>query len=509
MTPRLHPALWLTLASLPIAACAASAEPILVAPTPAASATAAQAEAIDPLGPRPEPAEPAPFLPPSPEVFDGPGGSKVWLFERHNLPLVSVALVVPVGGAAEPADLDGLAFVTADMLDEGGGSLDALAFSSKLEELGARLTSGADRDRSYVSLETLSGKLPESLALLSDAVLKPRHASADWKRVSSLWKNAVKARGDDPNDVARVVTSAAFFGNTHPYGRPLEGTVASTAKVKLQDVSRWHKAIWRPDIATFVVVGDTTKSAVTEQLSKQFAGWKAPQGPSPATTIPVPSKTHPRTVLVDRPSAPQVVLSIMRDGVPANDPALPRLTMLNVALGGSFTSRLNQSLREEHGWTYGARSRFVGQKYAGVFLARAAIHTEVISDALPEMLHQIDGLARGGLSDEELSKVRALVRADAIDTYGQLSSVASTLAFDAALGLPPDAEARSLASQSSATREALSRLAGDHLPSSDATIVLVGPRQPIEEALSKSGLPAPELRDVEGAVIDAKPASKR
>jgi zinc protease len=486
-------------------ACATGPEPILVAPSPSASAPLASAApaASDPLGPRPLPPEPPPFLPPTPKVFAGPGGSKVWLLERHNLPLVSVALVVPVGAAAEPADRGGLSVVTADMLDEGAGGRDAIAFSSALEELGARLGTGSDRDRSVVRLESLASSLPEALALVGDAVLRPRHREADWKRVSSLWQNAIKARGDDPNDVARLATSAAFFGLTHPYGKPLEGTLASAQRVKLHDVSRWHKAIWRPDIATFVVVGDTTQAAITELLSKAFAGWTAPREPPPTFALPSGGPPPPHTVMIDRPDAPQVVVSVVRSGVPADSPELPRLDVLNVALGGSFTSRLNQNLREDHGWTYGARSRFQAQRKAGVFLARAAIRTDAVSDALREMLKEINAVARKRLTDDELGKVRALARADAIDTYGQVPSIASTLANDAGLGLPADHEARALAAQTTVTRADLAQLAARQLPVDGATIVLVGPRKAIEQALSANGLPPPEERDAEGRPVIA------
>ena len=489
--------------ALVVAACATNPEPILVAPQPlpvASASTSAPAAVTDALGPRPSPPEPAPYLPPSPEVFDGPAGSKIWLLERHTLPLVAVAAVVPVGAAAEPAGLGGLAMITADMMDEGAGARDALAFSSALDALGAQLTSSADRDRSTVMLEVVSSKLPEALSLLGDAVVRPRHDAKDFRRVSSLWKNALKARGDDPNGVARLVSSAAFFGLDNPYGRPVDGTLQSAQKLRREDVLRWHKAIWRPDMTTFVVVGDTTRSAIRAELDRVFGGYAAPKDPKPQAPEPSPPAPTkgPRTVLVDRPDAPQIVVSVLRPGVAAGSPDLPRLALLNVALGGSFTSRLNQNLREDHGWTYGASSRFAAQRWGGMFLARAAIRTDAVTDALREMLREVSLIGREGLREDEVSKVRALVRADAIESYGSVRAVAASLAANAALGLPPDEDARELGSQITATRGALSDLAGRYLGGDGVTIVLVGPRKAIEQALSANGLPAPEVRDVQG-----------
>ena len=486
-------------ALLPLAACSANPEPILVPPPPAPSAapTASVAQATDPLGERPAVPEPPPFMAPTPELFDGPGGSKIWLLERHGLPLLSVVAVTPHGASADGA-LPGRAHLVADMLDEGTDKLDAVAFSRAIEDLGAQLDSHADREKSTVSLQVLSGKLPEALALLGAAITRPRHAEADWKRASALWKNALKARGDDPATVARLVTSAALWGADHPYGQPAEGTTESARKLTLKDVARWHQAQWHPKNVTFVVVGDIGRGRLEDELNKAFDAWKkAPPQVEIKTPFPAPP-VAPRTVLVDRPDAPQVVLTVARRSASSSNPELPLLELANVALGGSFTSRLNQNLREDHGWTYGARSLFSGMRSGGLFLARASIRTDAIELALRETLAELKKMADGGPSDEELTKIKALARADAVDTYSSLQGIAATLASHAAQGLPPDHDARALSAQSAATREALLPLARRAFSPEDATILLVGPRKPIEAALKANGLPPPEERDAEG-----------
>ena len=454
----------------------------------------------DPLGPRPEVPSPPPFVPPVPVVFPGPGGSTVWLVERHELPLVAVALVVPYGSSSDPPKLAGLAHVTADMLDEGAGARDALAFSSAVDDLGARLTSQADRETSVVSLEIAAARLPAGLGLLGDAVLRPRYTTKDFDRVTSLWKNALRARGDDPNDVARVVTAAAFWGREHPYGRPTDGTLTTADNVKRPAVLQWHQAVWRPDVATFVVVGDVTRAALTTQLTAAFAGWKAPPAPPPpVVAAPPPEAPGLRTVVVDRPEAPQVVLSVMREGVSAANKALPRLELLNLALGGSFTSRLNQNLREDHGWTYGVRSRFVAQRSSGAFTIRAAIRTDALADAIGETRKEVARLVAEGLPEADVAKVKAQARADAIQSYGSLRAIALGLAANAGAGLGADADAKTLTTQASARPDDLAPLSRMALPIDAATYVLVGPRAPIEAALAAAKLPAPESRDVNGA----------
>jgi predicted Zn-dependent peptidase len=492
------------LATVVVVSCAfacggASQVPPPPAPPPPASAAPQASATPDPLGPRPVPQAPVAYVPPEPRVLEGPGRSKVWLLERHNLPLATVAVVVPYGSALEPAEQGGLAFAAADMLDEGAGDRDALAFSQAVNDLGAQLASSADRDASVVSMQVLAGKLEPALALMADAVTRPRHEPKDWTRVQALWVNGLKNRAHDPNEVARVATSSLFYGD-HPYAHPPEGTLTSAQHVGLGDISSWHKRIWRPDVATFVVVGDVTADKVTSLLAKAFAGWKTP------TTLPMPPSVEPylvrpkgtRTFVVDRADAPQIVMSFAGGGTRAADSAFARLGMLNIGLGGSFTSRLNQNLREEHGWTYGARSRFTAQRGPGMFVVRAAIKSDAISPALREARKEVDRMAKEGVADVEVEKLRALVNGDALESYATVHGVSASLATNASLGLAPDQDAKDLASQRSATAKDLSALASKYLDLSSSIVVLVGPKDLAVKALADNGLPAPEFVDGDG-----------
>jgi zinc protease len=464
---------------------------------PSASSTVAG----DTLGPRPIPSPPPAFVPPGPKVLEGPGKSKVWLLERHGLPLVTIALVVPYGSSSEPLDKAGLAFATADMLDEGAGDRDALAFSQAINDLGARISSSADRDQSIVSLEVLATKLDQALPLLSDAIARPRNDKKDWTRVQSLWNNALKNRVHEPNDVARVVTTLEYYGEKHPYGHPPDGTITSAKKVQLADVAKWHKTIWRPDQATFVVTGDVTADQISSMLAKAFMTWQVPATPAPPIADPGPPQGGKgvRTFVVDRADAPQVVMSFAGPGPTARDPAYSRLTMLNIALGGSFTSRLNQNLREDHGWTYGVRSRFNSQRGVGMFVVRAAIRGDAITPALGETRKEIDKMAKEGVTDTEVDKLRAQLNGDALQSYGSLHSVAGSLASNAGLALAPDQDAKDLESQRSASAKDLSALASKYLDlSSAATVVLVGPKEMAIKALADNGFPKPTLVDAEG-----------
>jgi len=494
-------ALLVALAAVSCGGAPSAAPPPRSEPAPSATAPAV-APPRDPLGTRPAPPPAQAFVPPAPQVLEGPNHSKVWLLERHGLPLVTVAIVVPYGSATEPIERGGLAYATADMLDEGAGPRDALAFSQAINDLGARLASGADRDASSVSIQVLSSKLEPALLLLADAVVKPRHEKKDWSRVSALWNNALKNRTQEPTEVARVVTTYAYYGPKHPYAHPPDGTLTSAKKVQLGDVAKWHKTIWRPDAATFVVVGDVKPAEITALLAKAFAPWKAPAETAPPVADPGPAPPRElRSLVVDRPDAPQIVMSWVRPGPKASDAGYAPLSMINIALGGSFTSRLNQNLREDHGWTYGARSNVSAQRSAGMVVVRAAIRADAISGALRETRKELGLLAKDGLAEADLDKVRALLNGDALESYGTVRGVAGSLAGNASLGLLPDQDARDLAAQRSASAKDVAALATKYFDLSTATVVLVGPKDLAVKALAENGLPQPEFVDAEGAPL--------
>jgi len=311
-----------------------------------------------------------------------------------------------------------------------------------------------------------------------------------------------KNRTQEPTDVARVVTTFTFYGAKHPYAHPPDGTMTSAKKVQLGDIAKWHKTIWRPDRATIVVVGDVTPAALTPLLAKTFAAWKAPAESAPPVADPGPAPAgEPRSFVVDRPDAPQIVMSWVRSGPKASDTAYAPLSMINVALGGSFTSRLNQNLREDHGWTYGARSSISAQRSAGMVVVRAAIRGDAISGALRETQKELASLAKDGLGDKDIEKVRALLNGDALETYGTVRGVAGSLAGNASLGLLPDQDVRDLAAQRSASAKDLAMLATKYFDLSAATVVLVGPKEAAIKALAENGFPKPEFVDAEGVPV--------
>ncbi|HEY6462939.1 MAG TPA: pitrilysin family protein, partial [Polyangiaceae bacterium] len=257
--------------SLLAAACggapATARPPAPIAPPPVASVAPAPP---DPLGPRPEPAMPATFLPPAPVVYTATNGITVWLLERHQAPVVSCQMVVPTGASSDPPAKGGLAYVTANMMDEGAGKRGAIDVSRALDDLGAQLDTDANADTTWASLTVLTRHLREAFSIYGDVVARPRFEAKELARVKDLWSSELLERSKDPDATARVVFRAALFGAGHPYAHPWDGTLTSSHAVTLDDVKRFYQAEWRPDRATLVCAGDVTKEALAPLLEEAF-----------------------------------------------------------------------------------------------------------------------------------------------------------------------------------------------------------------------------------------------
>lgn len=456
----------------------------------------------DPLGPPPRVPPQAVYAPPVPTTFALGNGATVWLLERHTLPIVSIAVSIPSGAADDPPGKEGLASITADMLDEGAGDKSALDLARAIDMLGASITTSAGHDTSMCVLATLKKNLEPAAGLLADIVLRPRFDAGEFRRVHDLWRNDVKMRATDPNAVAQVVSRAVVFGEGHPYSHPVDGYTSSPARVALPDVKTHYKTFWRPERAHIVVVGDVTRAEVEPLLTRAFGAWRAAPPPPELAKVPPPAAARPRLVLVDRPDAPQAVLALVRPGVAASAPEYAALTRANFALGGSFTSRLNQELREKRGFTYGARSRVAAGRETGMVVASAAVHTEVTGEAAELLLANVRDFAASGLTPEEIDKTRSQARAELVEVFEAVTSTASRFAQDAALLLPPNFQTELSTRRDQADKAALDAAVKQAYDTGAATLVVVGPAAKVEEQLRRLNLGPAERRDAEGKKLD-------
>jgi len=443
------------------------------------------------------------FTPPAPEVFRLSNGVEVRAVRTPGTGLFAAHLVVDGGERAVPADRAGLAPVLARLLVSGAGGRDAPAYADAVRTLGAEVKARATRTALDLEVSGLSARLGPTLDLFADAALRPSLTASDFAREAALARARVDARADEPRAVAAVAAAAALYGRDDVRGRPVDGYGRTVAAITHDDVRRLAPRLLDPRGAVLVFAGDVDLAALRAALEQRFGGWRPRGEPLPAPPAPITSGPGGRIVVVDRPGAPQTVIHAVRPAGRPDDAARAVRDAVNVALGGSFTSRLNQNLREKHGYTYGARSTFVEDGPQTTFAAGASVQTEVTGPALVELRRELDGLA-GGLPEAEVGKARETARHRLVEEVETTSGLAGALAEAVLAGRPADAlrrEAAAFAAVDTAAAGAVAR--SGTFGFAGLTIVLVGDRKAILPQLEKAGFPAPTFADVEGAPVAA------
>lgn len=443
-----------------------------------ALAGSAGAQAVDrpALGPAPA------FEPPAVERFELSNGLPVLFVPKPGVPLVQVDLLVKAGAVADPEGRGGLASLTADLMDEGAGDRTALELADAVDYLGIDLTSGADLQSLQVRLHTPVSKLDSALALFADVALRPTFPEAELERLRASRLTSLAQRRDEARAIASVLVDRTLYGDASPYGRPTSGSPASVAALTRADVEGFHDAAVRPGNAALVVVGAVDRAAIAPRLEALFGAAAWPEGGAGGVggAVPEPTQVADRAVyLVDKPGAAQTVVRIGRVGAARSTPDYAALQVLNTILGGSFTSRLNQNLREANGYAYGAGSSFSFRPVAGPFVASADVQTDVTGPALAEFFRELDGI-RARVPDEELAKARDYIALSFPEPFG---SVRGTAALVGALyldGLPLDAYDTYTRDVRAVTADDLERVAAEYVDPAAVAVVLVGDRATIE-----------------------------
>jgi zinc protease len=371
----------------------------------AASSSSAADRSLPPV-PGPVPS----FTMPVPTELTLKNGLKVFFLERHRAPLVDVVAVVGSGGLADPDGKEGAAVALADLLTQGatdkiGKERDAFAFDDAIKGIGASVDGGASWTALTLSLHVSSTRFAEGLSLFSDALLRPRLTVDDWERKRGEKLGELAYYKDEPRVLVGLAGSRALFGAARP-GTALMGTPKSLTSTSAEDLRAFHRRAVRPDNAFLVVVGDLDKKTLTSTLESALSSWTAPAEPLSQTTPPEPAPlAKGAVVVVDRPGAPQSALQITAPVSTSLQPLDAPTAVMQTLLGGSFTSRLNTNLREEHGYSYGA-----GYSVSTRPWHKSQVSTSVASPvtipALQEIFNELERI-RTPATAEEVERARA------------------------------------------------------------------------------------------------------
>jgi zinc protease len=347
------------------------------------------------------------FTAPRVEQFQLPNGVHVQLIENHRLPLVSVRVLSPGAGSSMDGARAGIASITTDLLDQGAGKRSATELPEELERLGAHLEIGTHADHAALTLDTLAETLEPSLALAADVLIRPRLAAADFERVKAERLADLALRPDQPRAIAGLVFERVIFGD-HPYGSPGAGWPETIAALTLRDVKRFWKDHYGAGGSTIVVAGDVTRAQLEPMLRRTFGRWKGrrPYPPEPDRVVP---RNHGVLAFVDRPGAEQSVVTIGGVGPDIADAYRVEFDLITTAVGGSFSARLNNRLREQLGYTYGAYASVWRGRWSGAWSVTSAIRTDATAPAIKEVIAILRAAGARVLPDDELARTRSLM----------------------------------------------------------------------------------------------------
>jgi predicted Zn-dependent peptidase len=415
-------------------------------------------------------------------------GLAVWIVEHHEVPLAQVSLIVRSGSAADPIGKFGVGSLTAAMLDEGAGSRSALDLADALEFLGANLTTTSSFDYSAVRLSVPVSKLGDALPLMSDVSLRPTFPASELERLRKERLTGLLQARDNPGALIQLAFPRIVYGPTHRYGTSANGLPPALEALTVADLQTFYRAHFRPDNSTLLVVGDVTPAAVLPALEKAFGSWKSEGMAALVAEVPNAPQLKSRQVyIVDKPGAAQTQIRIGWVGVPRSTPDYAALQVLNTILGGSFTSRLNQNLRERNGYAYGASSFFDMRLSAGPFLTAANVQTDKTGDAVKEFFNELNAILTPVPADE-LTKAKNYVALGFPSEFETTGDLARKLEELVAYRLPDETFASFVAAVSRVTAADLQRLAARYIQPDKMAVVVVGDRQVIEGPIRQLNL---------------------
>lgn len=424
-------------------------------------------------------------------------GMTVLVARNAEVPLVQARLIVD-GGARLAGTPPGLASFTADMLDEGAAGRSALQLAEAVAFLGASIGTGAGWENVSVSLSGPKRTFGDALALMADVVLRPDFRSADVARQRDLRLAALSRIREQPNALAQRIFFRNVYPASHPLHQNLSGDSASTAALDSAQVRNFWNRAADPGRATLIMTGDVTVAEARALAERHFGRWTPPAQPAvrpPASSVAAPPRPATRVILVDKPGAAQSVIMIGAPGVERSSPDYAALSVMNTLLGGSFSSRLNDILREQRGYTYGASSGYSWAPVAGPFIASSDVRSNVTDSSLAIFFREFERIRNEPVSEQELMlarNVQVLGSLGAFETAGQIAGAIATAQL---FGQPLRTLADDLAAMGKVTAADIQRVARRHLDPRHLTVVVVGDVATIRPGIEKLGLGPIEVQE--------------
>jgi zinc protease len=412
------------------------------------------------------------------------GNQLTVLSTRHSdLPITTLMIVTHAGGEHDLQSKAGLAELTARVLEAGTRSLAADRLAWEFELLGGELQAAVVWDCAFLSVTVPSDKIEPALALLAEIATAPALADSEIDRVKREMLSEIAQRGAEPRTLANDMAARFMFSPDVPYARPLVGTAASVKHLDTEDVRGFHQQHWGAGNGALIAVGSVDHGEIARLAGRHLGDWGT-RAAAPAEFDVTSPVERTQIFLVDRPGSVQSELRVGHIGLARTTPDYFAATVASGVLGGVFTSRLNLSLREKHGFTYGVRSGFAFRKQPGPFVIQTAVASDVTARALHELLTETRTLIEDGVTEEEVVATRdylaGVMPLEMQTTHQKADRIADIFVY----GLTDDYMPQHRAALLSVTREEANRAAREHIRTNEFAITIVGDAKAIENDLA-------------------------
>ena len=412
-------------------------------------------------------------------------GLTVWVVPRDGIPRVDYVLTVRgAGNAADQAGASGFADMLAGILSEGTVRHDSREIAEIAQGYGGGIGAGAGVDGISVSAHALPSHAAGMLDLLAEVVRQPSFPADEVRLQQANALQQLKASEAQPGFKATRALLAAVYGD-HPYARvqPSEGGIAAATPEALRAA---HDARFRPDRALLVVAGRIRADDAMRLAEEAFGDWQASGEPLPET--PDARRSAPTSrVLVQRDGSVQSTIRIGRPAIPATDPDYVPMQLAGTVLGGGFSSRVNQNLREDKGYTYGASAYLAAARDGGRVQAGADVRNEVTGAALSEFFKEFERLGSEPVPAQELDDTKRYVAGGYLITNQLQGAVANSLAGNWLAGLPADFLGRYVPMIREVDAAQVQAMARKYYAPADQSIVVVGDGKQISAQLAPFG----------------------
>jgi predicted Zn-dependent peptidase len=428
--------------------------------------------------PRPEIGEPRPFELPETRTVELSNGLEMTFIEFGLAPMVNIQVRVEAGNI-DDGEQTWLADLTGAMMEEGAGGRASDEIARAAAAMGGNLNVGVGIHETTLALNVLAENGPEAVALLADVVRRPDMPESELDRVrQNLIRNVTDARSR-PQTVANEAYAELLYGTDHPYGHTLP-TIEQLNSYTMADINRFHDENFGAARTRIYVAGRFDEAAMEAAIREAFGDWEAGEE---RTAEPIPPQAGPVVRIIDRPGAPQ---STIRVGFPAVGPdhpdAIP-LTVMNAILGGSFTSRLTQNLREEKGWTYSPGSGITNRPGSGYWTFNADIVSAQTAPALAETFGEINRMQIDLVPESEAEGMQTWISGIFILQNASTGGLINQIAFRDSYGLPDDYLETYVPRVMAVTREDIARVTTEYLDTDNLVLVVVGDEDSISDEI--------------------------